>query len=317
MRIIADFCQNHNGNFEILKSMINEAAGAGATFGKIQTMFADDLSYREDFENSKFDSNGKVLAIKRPYKQEYERLKKLELTYKQHEEFIKECNNAGIIPLTSVFTIDSIPMIKDLGWKFVKVASYDCGSLPLIRKLSNHFEELIISTGATYDYEIENTADYLNGINKKFSFLHCMTIYPTPLKHMNLKRMEYLRKFTGSVGLSEHSLVEKDGVKASIAAIYLGADIVERHFTILPEDSTKDGKVSIRREHIKELIDFSNLSKQDQEHYINKNIPEFKILTGKEKRDLSEEEILNRNYYRGRFCNKINNKQIFNWEYNS
>jgi N,N'-diacetyllegionaminate synthase len=315
MRIIADFCQNHNGNFEILKSMINEAADAGAHFGKMQTIFADSLSYREDFENGRLDSDGKVLAIKRPYNPEYERLKKLELTYKEHEEFIKECNNAGIIPLTSVFTIDSIPMIKDMGWKFVKVASYDCGSLPLIKELSNHFEELIISTGATYDYEIENAANYLNNINKKFSFLHCVTIYPTPLEYMNLKRMEYLRKFTDSVGLSEHSLVERDGVKASIAAIYLGADVIERHFTILPADSTKDGKVSIRSEHIKELINFSNLSKKEQEQYISKNIPEFEILKGKEKRDLSGEEILNRNYFRGRFCNKINNKQVFNWEY--
>ncbi|MHB1275049.1 MAG: N-acetylneuraminate synthase family protein [Candidatus Humimicrobiaceae bacterium] len=315
MRIIADFCQNHNGDFETLKSMINEAANAGATFGKIQTMFADSLSYREDFENGKFDSDGKVIAIKRPYRAEFERLKKLELTYKQHEEFIKECNNAGIIPLTSVFTIDSIPMIKNLGWKYVKIASYDCGSLPLIKELSNHFEELIISTGATYDSEIEDTANYLNGMNKKFSFLHCVTIYPTPLEYMNLKRMEYLRKFTASVGLSEHSLVERDGVKASAAAIYLGADVIERHFTILPAESTKDGKVSIRREHVKELIDFSNLNKLEQEQYINKNIPEFEILIGEEERDLSEIEILNRNYFRGRFCNKINNKQVFNWDY--
>ena len=164
-------------------------------------------------------------------------------------------------------------------------------------------------------FDVENAANYLNSMNKKFSFLHCVTIYPTPLEYMNLKRMEYLRKFTDSVGLSEHSLVERDGVKASVAAIYLGADIIERHFTILPADSTKDGKVSIRLEHIKELIDFSNLSKQEQEQYISKNIPEFEILKGKEKRDLSGEEILNRNYFRGRFCNKINNKQVFNWEY--
>ncbi|MBM3706865.1 MAG: general stress protein [Actinobacteria bacterium] len=315
MKIITEFCQNHNGSFDILKKMICEAAEGGATHGKIQTIFADDLSFRERFEEGKIDSKGNIITIKRPYKQEYQRLKSLELSYDQHQLFIEECKKSGLIPLTTSFNITSICKLKDLGWQSIKVASYDCGSLPMIRALADNFNELIISTGATFDYEIENTANYLNNINKKFTFLHCITIYPTPLKYMNLKRMEYLKKFTQSVGLSEHSLVSTDGIKASIAAIYLGANTVERHFTVLPEEETRDGKVSVRKKHLKELVYFSKLSKNDQKEYIYKNVPEFEKMLGRYKRELIKEELLNRDYYRGRFCNKIKGKQIFNWEY--
>jgi N,N'-diacetyllegionaminate synthase len=314
MKIITDFCQNHNGSFEILKKMIWEAADGGATHGKIQTIFAADLSFREQFEEGEFDSEGNIVTIKRPYGLEYDRLKKLELSYEKHSDFINECRNAGLIPLTTAFNITSIDKLRDLGWSSVKVASYDCGSLEMIKVLAQNFDELVISTGATYDHEIENTAKYLNSIYKKFSFLHCVTIYPTPLEYMNLKRMDYLKNFTPSVGLSDHSLVAADGVKASIAAIYLGAEIIERHFTVLPENETRDGKVSIRKEHVKELIYFSGLSDYERLEYIKKNIPEFKIMIGTKKRELTKEELLNRAYYRGRFCNKVNGSQKFNWE---
>jgi sialic acid synthase SpsE len=315
MKIIAEFCQNHNGDFDILKKMIWEAAEGGATHGKIQTMFADDLSFRQKFEKGETDSDGNIITIRRPYEQEYNRLKSLELSYHQHEVFIEECKMYGLIPMTTSFNITSIYKLKDLGWQSIKVASYDCGSLPMIRVLADNFNELIISTGATFDYEIENTANYLNSMNKKFTFLHCITIYPTPLEYMNLKRMEYLKRFTQSVGLSEHSLVSIDEVKASIAAIYLGADTIERHFTVLPEEETRDGKVSIGKKHLKELVYFSKLTKNDQKEYIYKNVPEFEKMLGCDKRELTKEELLNRDYYRGRFCNKINGSQIFNWEY--
>ena len=184
----------------------------------------------------------------------------------------------------------------------------------MIKVLAENFDELVVSTGATYDYEIEDTAKYLNSINKNFSFLHCVTIYPTPLKDMNLKRMDYLKNYTQSVGLSDHSLVARDGIKASIAAIYLGAGVIERHFTVLPENETRDGRVSIRKEHVKELVYFSKLSDYERLEYIKKNVPEFEIMIGTEKRELTKEELLNRAYYRGRFCNKINGIQKFNWE---
>ena len=184
----------------------------------------------------------------------------------------------------------------------------------MIKKLSKYFNEIFISTGATYDDEIASTGDYLNSINKEFTFLHCVTIYPTPLNLMNLTRMDFIKKWTNQYGLSDHSLTSADGVKAAIAAVYLGANVIERHFTILAENETRDGPVSIRKNHITEILDFSKLSKSEQKYYIEENIPEYQSMLGQMLRKLSKEEELNRNYYRGRFCNKIKGKTYFNWE---
>ena len=150
MRLIAEFCQNHNGDFDILRRMIWEAAEGGATHGKIQTIFAEDLSFREEFEEGAETTDGRTITIERPYRPEYERLKKLELSFEQHEQFIRECERARLVPLTTAFNITCIPYLIKYGWRSIKVASYDCSSRPLIERLSRHFDELIISTKAGY-----------------------------------------------------------------------------------------------------------------------------------------------------------------------
>lgn len=314
MRLIAEFCQNHNGDFEVLRRMVDAAAEGGATHGKIQSIFADDISFRERFEEGKTRADGVVEAIRRPYQAEYDRLKKLELTYEQHFRFGEACRAAGLEPMTTAFTLTAVPHVTELGWRTVKIASYDCASLPLIAALADRFDEIVLSTGASRDDEIETAAGYLNARKKKFSFLHCVTIYPTPLSEMHLSRLDYLRELCPSVGLSDHSLVVRDGVKASLAAIYLGAEVVERHFTVLPEDRTRDGRISIRKEHLRQIMDFSRLSKDEQKQTLETEVPEFSAMIGSRTRTLSHDEMLNRDYYRGRFCNKVGDRQIFNWE---
>jgi N,N'-diacetyllegionaminate synthase len=249
VRLIAEFCQNHNGDFDTLRRMIDAAAEGGATHGKIQTIFAKDVSFRPEFEEGAVAADGRVLTIKRPAQAEMNRLRPLELSYEEHRKFGDACKAAGLKPLTTAFTLTAIPFIRDLGWKTIKVASYDCGSVPLMGALADNFDDIIISTGSSYDPEIEATAALLNARKQRFSLLHCVTIYPTPLNEMNLARMEYLRHFTPSVGLSDHSLVSRDGVKAALAAIHLGAEVIERHFTILPPEASRDGKVSIALRH--------------------------------------------------------------------
>ena len=106
MKFIAEFCQNHNGDFEILKDMIHEAHEAGADYAKIQTIFADMLSYRDRFENG-LTKNGIIKSIKRPYQEEYDRLKNLEISYELQSEFVDICKKVGIKPLTTAFTLDS------------------------------------------------------------------------------------------------------------------------------------------------------------------------------------------------------------------
>jgi N,N'-diacetyllegionaminate synthase len=311
VKIIAELCQNHKGDINILKRMVWEAADAGATYAKIQSIFADDLTKRERFEEG-VEEREIVKVIKRPYPAEYARLKPMDLDRRAHEIFLDECQAAGIKPLTTIFARVRIPFVHKLGFKEVKVASYDCASFPTIRELKERFQHLHISTGATYDHEIETTAKILSG--HSFSLLHCITIYPTPLGELNLARMSYLRKFTSEVGFSDHTLVERDGLKGSAAAIYLGAQVIERHFTILDKSSTKDGPISIDPKQLRQLVEISEMGKGELEGYIKENVPEFQQMIGSQKRVLSHEELLNRDYYRGRFGSKVNGEVVYNWE---
>ncbi len=311
-KIIAEFCQNHNGDFELLKEMVYAAKEAGATHGKIQTIFADDLTFRPRFEKGVIEKD-RILSIKRPYKLEYDRLKKLDLSYENQLEFIAICKKNDLIPLTTAFTMNSIKKISDIGFEEIKVASYDCSSFPFLIELKKYFKKIYLSTGATFDSEIESAYEILKDHN--FNFLHCVTIYPTPLEKMNLNRIKYLSKYNNQVGFSEHSLVKKDGIKASKVALWLGAKIIERHFTILDDKSTKDGPVSINPNDLKELVKFSKLDNSSMKEQIVNEIPDFQKMLGHEERDLSSEELINRDYYRGRFASKRTNGEYwFNWE---
>jgi len=314
VKIIAEFCQNHNGQFEILKQMLDAAVTAGASYAKIQTMFADDLSFRERFENGIVDGSGNTVSICRPYLKEYERLKKLELSYEQQSAFVSLCRIAGIEPLTTAFNLSSIPEIHNCGFKSIKIASYDCASIPLIRLAANFFSEVIISTGATFQEEIVSTVRVLNLVGVAFSLLHCVTIYPTPLDKMNLLRMLKLNEHTVNFGLSSHPLNSVDGIKADLVAIFLGAKIVERHFTVLPESDTRDGKVSINAKQLSDIATFAKMTKIDQIRYLTEHVPNYETCLGSDDVVLSSDELLNRDYYRGRFCNMIDCKEVSNWE---
>jgi sialic acid synthase SpsE len=309
--IIAEFCQNHKGDLGLLKEMVWAAAEAGATYAKVQSMLAGELTHRERFETGIWES-GRQLAIKRPYGPEYERLKPMDLSDEAHVLFAEECARAGIKPLTTIFTRARIAFVASLGWEAVKVASYDCASTPMLRELKSQFKHLFVSTGATFDEEIEAAARLLEG--HSFSFLHAVTIYPTPLSELHLARLEWLRRFTPSVGLSDHTLVSKDGLKAAVVAMSLGAQVIERHFTVLPADETKDGPVSIRPHELKELVEFSRLSEAELCEYVEREIPEHAELLGLAHRPLSPIELLNRDYYRGRFASKVGGEWVYNWE---
>jgi len=312
MIFIAEFCQNHNGDFEILKDMVYAAKESGADYAKIQTIFADNLTYRERFEEG-VQFNGKVKSIKRPYKLEFERLKGLELTLGQQQDFVQLCQKVGIKPLTTVFTRDTVQTIKKLGFQDIKIASYDCASQPLLLDVKDQFKKIFVSTGASFDEEIEEAANSLNGAD--FSFLHCVTMYPTPLNEFNLGRMEYLRRYSKQTGWSDHSLIERDGILGTLAAIYFGANIIERHFTILPRDKTKDGPVSVDFTHVRELKEFSTLSVHEKKQNLVEKFNNFDVTWGQVDRKLSEAELLNRDYFRGRFASKKSNGEVlFNWE---
>ena len=310
--IIAECCQNHNGNIDILKKQIHAAVENGADYVKLQAIRSSELTHRERFDEGEIDKAGIIRSIKRPFKQEYERLKQLDLTQEQEFWFTEECKRAGIASMATVFSTNSAKELKDMGFEAIKIASYDCASYPLLREIKKYWSNIFVSTGATYDYEIHEAAEVLKGSN--YHFLHCTTIYPTPLDDLNLRRMDYLRRYTPNIGYSDHTKVEETQLIASKIELALGASCIERHFTILNRDQTKDGPVSINSAELKELTIFAQLSRSEMIHQINEEYPEWEKTLGKSTRDLSHEELLNRDYYRGRFASLINGKHHYNWE---
>jgi sialic acid synthase SpsE len=322
-KIIAEICQNHNGSRKQLAELVRAAAENGADFVKMQTIYSADATKRERFETGMVDEQGRAVALKRPYQLEVERLSKLDLTLDDHRFFIDECNKYGVIPLTTIFARHRVEETAALPWtgKWIKVASYDCASLPLLRELAQHFDNFIISTGAMYDEEVEKTAALMKELGKNFVFLHCVTSYPNTLEMGNLSRMEWLRQFTIEVGWSDHSLIERDGIIMAKTAIMLGADYVERHFTILDAAETKDGPVSFTPPLLKELSNFRNLLKEEQQAIIARERPDWEIMLGSQTRKMTETELLNRDYYRGRFASPLPDQSgpeedqwIYNWE---
>ncbi len=319
VKLIAELCQNHLGDFGRVKEMVDRAVEAGATHVKIQHIYTENLTFRPQFEEG-LKQGGKTYAIKRPFQPEYERLKGLELRAEHCREFAGYVNAKGAVPLTTCFARGSVQMIKEQGFMAVKVASYDCPSYQMLRELANEFDQLFVSTGASFPEEIAKAAEVLRG-HGNYCLLHCVTIYPTPLEELHLARIEWLKQYSPVVGFSDHSLVARDGLLASKAAIALGAEVIERHFTILDADQSKDGPVSINPEQLKELARFAGLSKAEQKAELEEaSSGLLRKVAGDPTRELSSEELLNRDYYRGRFATPrfkgehAASKMIFNWE---
>lgn len=309
--IIAECCQNHKGDRNILKEMVWSAAEAGADYVKIQSMLSDDLVFRPKFEEGLVE-DGVEKIIKRPFQPEYERLKQLDLSDDDHRWFIEECQKANIKPLTTVFSRSRVKFLGLLPWEEIKIASYDCASWKMLGESKDYFDTFFISTGSMYDEEIERTAEFMK--DKNFIFLHCVTIYPTPLNELHLARLDYLKKFNGKAGFSDHSLVERDGILASVAALAYGADVIERHFTVLERSETKDGPVSINPKELRDLVDFSKKDTKELKEYIAHAISDKEKIIGFSKRELSSKELLNRDYYRGRFASRVGDNVVYNWE---
>lgn len=315
-QLIAEFCQNHNGSMDLLARMVEAAAKAGATHGKMQTILADTIAYRPQFEEG-LVVDGEIKSIKRPYAAEYQRLKGLEVSQEDTLKFVDLCRQNGLVPMTTCFVRAHANDIAQAGFKSIKVASYDCASFPMLRELGALFDEIVVSTGATFDDEVIHAAGILK--DKSFAFLHCVTLYPTPLDQMHLLRMQWLQTMAPRVGFSDHSLVARDGLVASKAALALGADIIERHFTILGPAESRDGPVSITPQHMAELASFAALDPQERLQRMDAEHPGWKVMCGQQQRQLSDQELLNRDYYRGRFASprpesRLGTRMIFNWE---
>jgi sialic acid synthase SpsE len=220
-KIIAEVSSNHGGDINLAREFVRVAAEIGVDFVKFQSWQAKKLR-RDDSQLEWFT--------------------KSELTDKAHYILLEECERRGIEFLTTCFDIERIDFLSKLGLKRIKIASPDAASFKMLKEIKKRFQHIILSTGMTYSEELRRTAELLREVN--FTFLHCVSIYPTPIEKVNMKRMEWLRKFTPSVGYSDHTV----GIEAVKLAIVKGAEYVEKHFClgkhgpgrVMPWDATPD-----------------------------------------------------------------------------
>ena len=234
-QIIAEVGANHGGNVELAIKMIEAAAQAGADWVKFQSWQAKNL---------------------KPGDPNSERHAKAELSDAAHYRLIRACEANHVKFLTTCFDIGRVEFLASLGLNTIKIASPDLGSHAMIRKLRPRFDHLIISTGMSYDEEIQQTAELLG--QTPYTFLHCISLYPTPLERVNLARMDWLRQFTPSVGFSDHTL----GTAAGKLAIARGAAYLEKHFTLSRTLPGKDQAISAEPDEIRELTQYARQVEQ-------------------------------------------------------
>ncbi len=231
MKIIAECCANHNGNPIIMKQMIKVAAEAGADIVKFQSFKADKLAD----------------------KSQYEYYKARELSIKDHENIISWCNQNKIEFLTTVFDLDTVYELAQLGVKQVKIASSDCNSWRLIERCLKYFDYLYISTGMHTTEERIELVKHLNEWDAhNVTLMHCTSLYPCPLDKLNLLNLAFLNNLWPSIGLSDHS----QGTDAAKFVVSLGISCVEKHFTLDQEMEGKDQKFAITSFELKEICDW-------------------------------------------------------------
>lgn len=224
--IIAEAGVNHNGDIRLAKRLIDVAAEAGADLVKFQTFAANRLVTVSAPKAGYQDVDADLTSS------QYEMLKRLELSRKVHAELIEHCHAAGIGFFSSGFDETSNDMLFDLGQRRFKIPSGEITNLPYLRHLGSFGLPLILSTGMATLTEVQNAIEVLQtaGTTRdKVTVLHCNTQYPTPLEDVNLLAMVSIReKLHVAVGYSDHTV----GIEVPIAAVALGATVIEKHFTL-------------------------------------------------------------------------------------
>ncbi|WP_457748211.1 N-acetylneuraminate synthase [Sulfurimonas sp.] len=247
--IIAEAGVNHNGSIELAKKLIDVAREAGADAVKFQTFKAEKLvsrnakkaTYQQKNMQGKDDS-------------QYNMLKKLELDVDTHKELMKYCQGKNIMFLSTPFDDESIEMLNDLGLKIFKIPSGEITNLPYLRHIGKLSKEVILSTGMASMQEIEDALTILiqaGTPKQKISVLHANTMYPTPMEDVNLRAMLTIGKtFDVAYGYSDHTL----GIEVDIAAVAMGASVIEKHFTLDKSMQGPDHKASLEPNELKAMV---------------------------------------------------------------
>lgn len=246
--IIAEAGVNHNGDLELARQLVDVAAQAGADLVKFQTFNADRLVTRTARK-----ADYQAHAMKTDESQ-HEMLRRLELSAEVHQELIAHCTLRNIGFFSTGFDIESLNLLLSLGQNHFKIPSGELTNLPYLRYIGQLGKEVILSTGMATMGEIEAAIDVIEQAGTpraSISVLHCATEYPTPMAEVNLRAMLTIRDAFGvAAGYSDHT----SGIEVAIAAVALGATVIEKHFTLDRNLPGPDHKASLEPGELKAMV---------------------------------------------------------------
>lgn len=247
--IIAEAGVNHNGDINLAKKLIDVAVDAGVDYVKFQTFKSESL-----VSKSAQKASYQIENTKNATENQLQMLKKLELTHDQHLELISYSKKKNISFFSTAFDLESLDYLKSIGLTLVKIPSGEITNLPYLKKAASLFTEVIISTGMSNLNDIKNALKVFvdAGISKEnISILHCNTEYPTPMKDVNLLAMKTIQaELDVEIGYSDHTL----GIEVPIAAVALGAKVIEKHFTLDRSLPGPDHLASLEPSELKEMV---------------------------------------------------------------
>lgn len=247
--IIAEAGVNHNANLETAHQLIEAAAKSGVDAIKFQTAVIDEevseKSELVDYQKKNSES----------YKNQLELAKKIHLPNNVWQELKEHAEQLGLIFMSSAFSVAGVTILADLGMNIYKVPSGELTNLPYLRKVASVAKQVILSTGMANLKEIEIALNILQqqGLSKEnITVLHCNTEYPTPFKDVNLTAMNHIKDMLGvEVGYSDHTI----GIEVPIAAVALGAKVIEKHYTLDRNQPGPDHKASLEPNELKNMVD--------------------------------------------------------------
>lgn len=246
--IIAEAGVNHNGDLGLAKQLIDVAAEAGVDLVKFQTFNANRqvtrTAKKADYQTQTTDGN----------ESQHEMLRRLELTEAMHKELIAHCAARNIGFFSTGFDIESVDLLLSLGQDHFKIPSGEITNLPYLRHVGQLGKTVILSTGMATLGDIEAALDVLEQAGTaraQITVLHCTTEYPTPMNEVNLRAMQSIHTAFGvAVGYSDHTT----GIEVAIAAVAMGATVIEKHFTLDRNLPGPDHKASLEPEELKAMV---------------------------------------------------------------
>lgn len=248
--IIAEGGVNHNGSFERAVKMVDKAKDIGVDYIKFQTSSSPEkvisrYACMADYQKKNTGSKDSQLEM----------IRKISLPMSNFSALNAHCNELGIKFLSTPFDLESIDFLAALGMDYMKIPSGEITNLPYLRKISRLGIPVIMSTGMSRLSEIEDAMDelYSGGLTTdQITLLHCNTEYPTPMIDVNLRAMETLRSAFGTkVGYSDHT----KGIEVPIAAVAIGATVIEKHFTLNRTLPGPDHVASLEPDELKLMVD--------------------------------------------------------------